>query len=220
MSNEWSRCRQVFDEGVAALDLPVSEDARGVLIRYLQEMQKWNDAYNLTSVADPGEMVTKHLLDSLAVLPHLRGKAVIDVGSGAGLPGIPLAVADSDRHFTLLDSNGKKAAFLRHAVRTLSLKNVSVVQLRAEDFAAGEGHERFTTVLSRAFASLTEMIEMAGPLCAADGWLLAMKAKLAKDEIDPVRSGAAGFKLERIEPLDIPGLGAERHLVIFSRAHG
>ena len=186
------------------------------LIQYLQELVQWNQTYNLTAIREPVEMVTKHLLDSLAVLPHLHGQQVIDVGSGAGLPGIPLALADPSRHYLLLDSNGKKAAFMRHAVRVLGLKQVEIVQARVEEFAAGRG--RYDSVLSRAFASLAEMIEVAGPLCATHGKLLAMKGQFPQDEIEELRHASGGFETEAVLPLQVPGLAAERHLVLFSRA--
>lgn len=187
------------------------------LILYLKELAQWNQTYNLTAVRDPLEMVTKHLLDSLVVLPQLHGSHVIDVGSGAGLPGIPLALADPARHFTLLDSNGKKAAFMRHAVRTLGLKQVEVVHARVEDYAAEAGRGRFDSVLSRAFSSLAEMLELAGPLCARHGRMLAMKGQFPQDELEELRHAATGFELEAVLPLSVPGLAAERHLVLFSR---
>jgi 16S rRNA (guanine527-N7)-methyltransferase len=139
------------------------------------------------------------------------------VGSGAGLPGIPLALADPARRFTLLDSNGKKTAFLRHVLRGLGLKQVDVVQARAEDHARGAGRGRFDSVLSRAFASLAEMLEQAGPLCALQGKVLAMKGRFPEDELEELRHTASGFEVEGIVPLRVPGLAAERHLVIFSR---
>lgn len=200
----------------AGLDLPASlgDD----LIRYLQELLQWNQAYNLTAIREPQEMVTKHLLDSLVVLPHLHGNAVIDVGSGAGLPGLVLALADRSKSYVLLDSNGKKAAFMRHAVRTLGLKQVEVVHARVEDFAATTGGGRFDSVLSRAFSSLAEMLELAGPLCALHGKVLAMKGLFPEDELEDLRHAASGFEVEAVLPLRVPGLAAERHLVLFSRA--
>ncbi len=211
-----SECRARLDEGLRALQL---DTALGEpLLHYLRELLQWNRAYNLTAVRDPLEMVTKHLLDSLAVLPYLNGRQVIDVGSGAGLPGIPLALADPARPFVLLDSNGKKAAFLRHAVRTLGLAQVEVVNARVEQYARGDGRGRFDSVLSRAFASLAEMLEQAGPLCARHGKVLAMKGQFPQDELEALRQHATGFEVECVLPLKVPGLAAERHLVIFSRA--
>ncbi|MGH8453621.1 MAG: 16S rRNA (guanine(527)-N(7))-methyltransferase RsmG [Nevskiales bacterium] len=221
VAEDWSQCRARLDEGIRSLgfDLPVVSES---LILYLKELAQWNQTYNLTAVRDPLEMVSKHLLDSLAVLPHLHGSNIIDVGSGAGLPGIPLALADSTiqgaRRFTLLDSNGKKAAFMRHAVRRLGLKQVEVVHARAEDHAAALGRGGFDSVLSRAFSSLAEMLELAGPLCALHGRILAMKGQFPQDELEDLRHAATGFELEGVVPLSVPGLAAERHLVLFSRA--
>lgn len=216
MAEDWAGCRARLEEGLRALrlDTALSEP----LLHYLRELAQWNRTYNLTAVREPLDMVTKHLLDSLAVLPHLNGRQVIDVGSGAGLPGIPLALADPARPFVLLDSNGKKAAFLRHAVRTLGLAQVEVVNARVEQYARGAGRGRFDSVISRAFASLAEMLEQAGPLCALHGRILAMKGQFPQDELDALRQHTAGFEVEGVVPLKVPGLAAERHLVIFCRA--
>lgn len=206
----------VLEDGLSILGLPVTLGPP--LLRYMGELQQWNAAYNLTAIQSPPDMVTKHLLDSLAVLPHLHGRHIIDVGSGAGLPGIPLALANPTRRFTLLDSNGKKAAFLRHAGRALGLAQVEVVNARAEDYAQAEGKGRFDSVLSRAFASLAEMLECTGQLCALHGKILAMKGRFPEDELEDLRHTASGFEVEAILPLEVPGLAAERHLVIFCRS--
>ena len=218
MAIDRDKCRALLDAGLRELKLQ-REGLVDALLVYLEELVQWNEAYNLTAVRDPEEMVTKHLLDSLAVLPHLHGQQIIDVGSGAGLPGIPLALAEPQRRFCLLDSNGKKTAFLRHVARALNLEQVEVVQARAEAFAQGEGRGRFDSVLSRAFASLAEMLETAGALCARHGRLLAMKGQFPEDEMEELRHAATGFEVEAVLPLRVPGLAAERHLVLFSRAH-
>jgi 16S rRNA (guanine527-N7)-methyltransferase len=215
---DWAQCQASLESGLAATGLGLPARLGDDLIRYLKELLQWNQAYNLTAIRDPQEMVTKHLLDSLVVLPHLQGNAVIDVGSGAGLPGLVLALADSSKSFVLLDSNGKKAAFMRHAVRTLGLEQVEVVHARVEDFASAAGRGRFDSVLSRAFSSLAEMLELAGPLCARHGKLLAMKGLFPEDELEDLRHAASGFEVEAVLPLRVPGLAAERHLVLFSRA--
>lgn len=208
--------RARLDRGLQALGLPAALAEK--LLTYLTELQRWNQAYNLTALRDPLEMVDKHLLDSLSVLPQLHGRRIIDVGTGAGLPGIPLALAQPACQFTLLDSNGKKTAFLRHALRTLGLTQVEVVTARVQDYAAGDGAGRFDSVLSRAFSSLVDMLAMTGALCARQGRLLAMKGQFPQDELEAVRQQATGFELEAVLPLKVPGLAAERHLVIFSRA--
>ena len=177
------------------------------LLKYLGELVLWNKAYNLTSVREPAEMVTRHLLDSLTVLPHASGR-VADIGSGAGLPGIPLALATSALHVTLLDSNGKKTRFLRHVQRALSLGNVEVVEARAETFVPAE---RFDCVVSRAFGSLREFLETTAHLGTDRGRWLAMKGKLARKELADV---PPGFRVEQEVQLHVPGLDEQRHLII------
>jgi 16S rRNA (guanine527-N7)-methyltransferase len=179
------------------------------LLKYLGELVLWNKTYNLTSVRAPVEMVTRHLLDSLSVLPHVAGRTV-DVGSGAGLPGIPLALAYPALHVTLLDSGGKKARFLRHAQRTLPIANVEVVEARAEAFTPPA---RFDTVVTRAFGSLREFLEQSAALGADRGRWLAMKGKLDRKELADV---PAGFRVEQEIQLHVPGLDEQRHLIVVS----
>jgi 16S rRNA (guanine527-N7)-methyltransferase len=187
------------------------------LLKYLGELVLWNKAYNLTSVRQPVEMVTRHLLDSLAILPHVgaaHGRdsvTVIDVGSGAGLPGIPLAIANPKLHVTLLDSGGKKARFLRHAQRTLPLANVTVVEARAEAF---QPPQRFDVIVSRAFSALGDFLRATAALGADGGRWLAMKGKLDRKELADV---PPGFRVEQEIQLQVPGLDEERHLIIVSR---
>ena len=194
--------------GLAALKLDPA--LAGPLLRYLGELVLWNKAYNLTSVREPAEMVTRHLLDSLAVLPYARGR-VLDVGSGAGLPGIPLALANAALAVTVLDSNGKKARFLRHAARQIPVL-VEVVEARAEAYSPVQ---RFDTVVSRAFASFREFLETTEPLGADDGRWLAMKGKLDRQELADV---PPGFRVEQEIQLKVPGLDEERHLIIATRS--
>jgi 16S rRNA (guanine527-N7)-methyltransferase len=180
------------------------------LLKYLGELVLWNKAYNLTAVRDPAEMVTRHLLDSLAILPHVEGRTC-DVGSGAGLPGIPLALANPALHVTLLDSGGKKARFLRHVQRTLPLGNVEVVEARAEKF---QPPARFDSVISRAFGALAEFLAATAHLGAERGRWLAMKGKLDRKELASV---PPAFRIEREVQLKVPGLDEERHLIICTR---
>ncbi len=177
------------------------------LLKYLGELVLWNKTYNLTSAREPAEMVTRHLLDSLTLLPHVSGR-VIDIGSGAGLPGIPLALATSALHVTLLDSGGKKARFLRHVQRAMSLTNVEVVEARAETFAPAE---RFDCIVTRAFGSLREFLDTTAHLGADRGRWLAMKGKLDRKELADV---PAGFRVEQEIQLHVPGLDEQRHLII------
>lgn len=198
-------------EGCAALGLNLDASVRARLLDYVGELGRWNRAYNLTAVRDPMAMVTLHLLDSLSVAAYLHGQRVIDVGSGAGLPGLVLALAEPRRDFTLLDANGKKAAFMRHALRRMALANATVVQARAEDYSAADG---FDTVISRAFASLADMVRLSGHLCGPGGRLLAMKGRYPEQEVAEL---PRGFRVLDSRRLHVPGLGAERHLLILGR---
>ncbi|MBV8063392.1 MAG: 16S rRNA (guanine(527)-N(7))-methyltransferase RsmG [Nevskia sp.] len=202
------REQQTLEAGLAALALPAPLCV--ALLAYLGELEKWNAAYNLTAIRDPREMVTRHLLDSLVLAPHVRGP-LLDVGSGAGLPGIPLAIARPELAVTVLDSNGKKARFLRHAVRALRLGNVEVAEARVEDHAPPRPYAAIT---SRAFGSLKDFFSLTGHLLAADGQWLAMKGKL--DDLE-TKDLPAGVGIVDIKPLKVPGLAEARHLVIAAR---
>ena len=180
------------------------------LMKYLGELVLWNKAYNLTAVREPAEMVTRHLLDSLVVLPHVEGR-VIDIGAGAGLPGIPLALANPALHVTLLDSGGKKTRFLRHVQRALPLTNVEIVEARAEAY---QPPQRCDTVITRAFGSLREFLEATARLGAEHGRWLAMKGKLDRKELADV---PPGFRVEQEIQLKVPGLDEERHLIVVRR---
>lgn len=193
--------------GLEALGAKLPEGGEARLIRFVELLLQWNQAYNLTAVRDPAEMLVKHVLDSLVVLPYVHGTPVEDVGSGAGLPGIPLAVALPDTRFTLLDSNGKKTRFMTHAVAELGLRNVEVVQARVEGYRPPVP---FATVLSRAFASLADFLKLAGGGCAPGGRLLAMKGARPAEEL---REIPPGYRVLGVHPLKVPGLGAERCVV-------
>ena len=202
--------RQRLRAGLTALELDVPDVAVTRLLAYLDLLERWNAAYNLSAVRDPADMVIRHLLDSLAVLPHVRGARLVDLGSGAGLPGIPLAIATPERQVTLIDSNGKKARFLRAAVRELDLANVHVVESRAE---AVEG--TFDCVTARAFASLADMLRWGGQLLAPGGVWLALKGRFPQDELGAL---PPAFRVEAVTALHVPGLDAERHVVIIRHA--
>jgi 16S rRNA (guanine527-N7)-methyltransferase len=195
--------------GLAALDIALDEDAIGRLLDYVDLLARWNGAFNLTAVRDPAEMVTRHLLDSLAILPHVGGRTLADLGSGAGLPGIPIAIATPEREVLLVDSNGKKARFLREAVRRLALAKTRVAESRVENV---EG--TFDCVTARAFASLGDMLAWGGHLLAPDGRWLALKGRFPDDELAGVPQA---FEIEKTIELRVPGLDAERHLVIVKR---
>lgn len=197
--------------GLEALRLELGEAQCQALLGYLGLLAHWNRVYNLTAVRDPELMVSRQLLDSLAILPWLGEGPVLDLGTGAGLPGIPLAIARPGCRFTLLDSNGKKTRFVQQAVGELGLANVEVVRGRVEQLAR-PGH--YAAIVSRAFASLAEMVALSEPLLASGGRWLAMKGALARSELEAV---PAGIGYEAI-PLTVPGEAGERHLVVLARA--
>ncbi|MFP4683208.1 MAG: 16S rRNA (guanine(527)-N(7))-methyltransferase RsmG [Ectothiorhodospira sp.] len=196
-------------EGLKALDLDPA--LAPPLMAYLALLLRWNRVYNLTAVRDPLDMVDLHLLDSLSVLPRVTGPRVADVGTGAGLPGIPLALARPDWSVTLLDAVAKKVRFLRQAALELGLENVTPVHGRVETYRP---HQGFDTVISRAFAASGTFVRQAGPLCAPGGRLLAMKGRDADD--DPAAL-PAGWGVAVTHPLRVPGLSAARHLVEIRR---
>ncbi len=195
--------------GAGELGLALLPEQSERLLDYIELLVRWNATYNLTAVRDAAEMVTRHLLDSLAIAPFVRGDSLIDLGTGAGLPGIPLAILDEDRAVTLVDSNGKKIRFLREATRVLALRNVRIEQARADDVRG-----QFDCVVARAFASLADLLAVGGHLLAPDGICLAMKGLVNKDEVLGLPSG---FMIREILPLKVPGLGAARHVVIIER---
>lgn len=197
--------------GLRAIGVELAPAQVAALGTLLDELADWNTRVNLTAIRDPAEAVDKHLLDSLAVRPLLKGLAVADVGSGAGFPGLPLAVADTDRRFALVESTGKKAKFLRHMVARLDLPNVEVVPLRAESY---KPPLRFDSVIARALGPLAEFVRVAGHLAGRGGRLLAMKGKVPEDEIQAL---PAGWKLVAVHPVAVPGLDAERCVVELAR---
>ena len=204
--------------GLTALELDVLLDKPAKLAAYLELLAKWNKTYNLTAVRDIHEMVTQHILDSLTVLSHMEKSAlagrridtVVDVGSGAGLPGIPLAIVRPDLRVTLVDAVDKKSAFQRQAKAELGLANVSVVGARVEVLMAGG----FDVVISRAFSELTDFVALAGHLANPDGRLYAMKGALPESEI---RCLPLAWQVEEIVALHIPDLPAQRHLIVLKK---
>ena len=199
--------KQSIIHGIAGMGIDVPEAAAMRLAHYVALLGRWNRVYNLTAVRRPEDIVARHILESLSILPWVQGYRVLDVGSGAGLPGIPLAMARPDLAFTLLDSNGKRTRFMTQAVAELGLTNVRVVRCRVEEYCPDT---LFDSVLSRAFASLAIMLENAGRLCDANGCVLAMKGVRPDSELADVPSG---YRLVGVYPLAVPGLNADRHLV-------
>lgn len=196
----------ILEAGVRDLHLELSASVLARLLDYQAELIKWNGAYNLTAIRDPAEMTVKHLLDSLTLLPHVQGR-LLDVGAGAGLPGIVLAIANPALSVTVLDSNGKKARFMRHAQRSLGLGNVEVVESRVEGFQPVLG---FDCIVSRAFASLADFFDKTAHLLASGGVWVAMKGKLDEQEIAGV---PANVGIRETRRLRVPGLDEERHAV-------
>ncbi|AKB05802.1 16S rRNA (guanine(527)-N(7))-methyltransferase RsmG [Vibrio cholerae] len=204
--------RVKLDALISKTSLTVTEQQREQLVGYVQLLDKWNKAYNLTSVRDPMEMLVKHILDSLVVSPHLVGERFIDVGTGPGLPGIPLAIMHPDKEFVLLDSLGKRIRFLKQVIHDLKINNVLPVQSRVEEFDPESG---FDGVLSRAFASMTDMVNWCQHLPKPNGGVfLALKGVRPDDEITLLPEWCS---VTDIKALQVPELEGERHLVILSR---
>jgi len=199
---------QQLAAGAAALGLTLPEGAEAKLLAYLALLDKWNRVYNLTAVRDTERMVSHHLLDSLAAAPFFPGETVLDVGSGGGLPGIPLAIARPDLRVTLIDSIAKKTAFLVQAKAELGLKNLHVITGRAEDFRPETG---FDVVTSRAFSDLKEFVTLTRHLLKPGGRWLAMKGLYPHEEIAVL---PAGVKVSADQALVVPGLQASRHLIV------
>jgi len=201
---------QQLANGLQSLDCKLADDIQASLVQYLVLLDKWNKTYNLTAVRDIRQMVSHHLLDSLSVNPYLHGQHVLDVGTGAGLPGIPLALANPDKQFVLLDSAMKRTRFVIQAVGELGLTNVQVRQTRVEDY---KPEQLFDTIISRAFTAMDDFVLATQHLCQADGLLLAMKGRFPAQEIN----GLPDQWQIKLESLEVPGVNAERHIVILTR---
>lgn len=204
--------QQLLENGLDKLGVVCTDRQVELLLDYLGLLITWNSAYNLTAIRDPKKMVALHLLDSLAILPHITGERLIDVGTGAGLPGIPLAIMFPEKTFKLLDSNGKKTRFLFQARSQLGLKNLTEIQTRVEQFTP---EQTFDTVLSRAFSSVAEMVSLCKHLLSDNGRFLAMKGKFPQSELSLLEKG---FKVDASHQLTVPGVEGERHLIEITRA--
>jgi 16S rRNA (guanine527-N7)-methyltransferase len=198
--------------GIDALGLKLRPFQRKQLLTYIELLAKWNEVYNLTAIRDEDEMLSHHLLDSLALVPHVDGRRFLDVGSGAGLPGIPVAIARSECEVTLLDSNQKKAAFLQQAVIELELTNARVCSARVETWQSDRG---FDVIASRAFSSLAEFVGNSQHLLAAHGVFAAMKGAYPEAELACLPKD---YQVRSVKRLVVPGLTGERHLVLVERA--
>jgi len=199
------KLQQKLETGIRQLGLDLPAEVTEKLLAYLALLAKWNKVHNLTAVRDPEDMVTLHLLDSLSVLPHVPSGSLLDVGSGAGLPGIVLAICRPDLQVTTIDAVQKKASFMRQAKAELQIENLKVVAGRVEQF---EPEAPFDTVISRAFSEIALFVKLTRHLMAEDGLWLAMKGQMPQEEL-----GAVALKPAKIMSLIVPGLDAQRHLV-------
>ena len=199
--------------GAADLGQDLTAGAAAQLAALLSELQRWGKRINLTAILDPDEMIAAHVLDSLAVRPLLQGPQIIDIGTGAGFPGLPLAIVEPDLEFTLLDSNGKKISFVTHMIAELGLSNVTAAKARAEDYAPGN---RFDTVIARALATVPRLVELSAHLVREDGQLLALKGKYPAEELEPITASPEwDFS---VTELTVPFLEAHaRHVVSVRR---
>jgi len=200
-----------LESGLAALSLALSREARAKLLQHLELLEKWNRVHNLTAIRDKAKAVSVHLLDSLSVLPYLPGKRLLDAGTGAGFPGIPIALARPDLQVDLLDSSHKKCAFLRQVIAELRLRNANAVCERLESWRPAR---KFDCIVSRALAEIAELIALSAHLLAPGGVIAAMKGVHPFEEIERM---PPDFRVRQVHALSVPGLGAERHLVLIER---
>ncbi len=200
-------CR--LSDALSTMELASTPDQESALIRYLELLARWNRTYNLTAIHEPERMLTHHILDSLSIVPHVGAGPLLDVGSGAGLPGIPLAIMRPGLSLTLLDASQKKCSFMQQAVIELKLPGIKVVHGRAEAFQREGG---FNQIISRAFSDLSEFVRLTRHLLAEGGEWLAMKGLYPNEEIAQIK----GARVTRDTPLQVPGLGAERHLIVLA----
>jgi 16S rRNA (guanine527-N7)-methyltransferase len=203
----------MLQSAAKSFGLELSDPDAQRLLRLLDELDDWNQRMNLTAIRERPHQITKHLLDSLSLQPFLQGERILDVGTGAGFPGLPLAIVNPDKRFTLLDSTAKKLKFIEHVAQLLNIANVTTVHERAENYRV---HDRFDVVMSRAVGPVERFVKWAGHLVVGGGRLLAMKGRYPTDEL---KSLPSGWKLAAVHRLDVPGLDEERHLVEICRSH-
>jgi 16S rRNA (guanine527-N7)-methyltransferase len=211
-SNNFVDPAELLEDGIYELELEERLGGDELLMEYVTELMNWNRVYNLTSVRKPTDIVTRHILDSLTILPYLRGDRILDIGTGAGLPGIPLAIACPEREFVLLDSSSKKLRFVQQTLGILKLDNVRLEDSRIEDF---QPEVLFDTVICRAFSDLPDFYRYAARLCSHDGRMLAMKGVYPMTEVECLEDKSV---IDDVVSLKVPGLDAERHLVIMHAA--
>jgi len=207
--------QQDLETGLRELNLNCSPLQLEKLLKYLELLQRWNKAFNLTAIRDPLQMVRLHLLDSLAIHPYVQGlKSIIDVGTGPGLPGIPLAILNPEINFTLLDSNGKKTRFLFQAINELKLTNASEINHRAEAY---QPNQLFDAVISRAFSSISDMLNQCDHLVSDQGCFLAMKGKKPDSELSQMTKA---YKVVEVNEVNVPLIDSERHLIKIIKTGG
>ena len=209
MSGSALRARLIA--GAQELGIALEPPAAAAMMRLMEELLDWNSRVNLTAITEPEDIVDKHLLDSLSIQPFLRGRRVADIGTGAGFPGIPLALVNPKRQFTLIEATGKKVAFLRHALATLGISNAEAIQARSETW---KPKVPFDCVIARALGKLADFVKLAGHLCARDGRMLAMKGRHPTAEMDAL---PPGWRVVGLHDLAVPGLAAERCVVEIAR---
>lgn len=210
--------KATLEQGCQQLQLQLEEGQIELLLAYHELLVKWNRSYNLTAVRDPEQMISRHLLDSLSICAYLRGERFIDVGTGAGLPGVVLSIVFPDRQFDLLDSAGKKTRFLFQAVSSLGLSNITIHNTRAEGF---QPELLFDGVISRAFASLQDIVDLCWHLLRPGGYFYCMKGKYPQQELEALKKLSGDQKTYNVEAchtLRVPGDEGERHLVLISKA--
>lgn len=216
-NNEFKDPAILLEQGLCELGLEERLADDSLLMEYVTELMNWNRVYNLTSVRKPRDIITRHILDSLSILPSLSGERILDIGTGAGLPGIPLAIACPEREFVLMDSSSKKLRFVQQTLGILALDNVTLENTRVEDY---QPEIRFDTIVCRAFSDLQDFHRHAARLCSDKGHLLAMKGVYPMTEIECLEDKGI---IEEVIALKVPGLDAERHLVsmlaVGQRAH-
>ena len=206
--------RESICRGANTLSVSLTEEQADLLTRYVELLAKWNKAYNLTAVRDINEMVSRHILDSLSITPHMIGDYLMDVGSGPGLPGMVMAIMYPEKQFTLLDSNGKKTRFMTQAKMELGLNNVRVENTRCESFQA---EQPFDVIMSRAFSSLLDMVEGTHHLLSPEGTFLAMKGLYPEEELQELYAVRPDIKETESHILSVPGCEAQRHLVMLKQ---
>ena len=194
-------------DACSKIGVAVSEEQNELLIKYLELLIKWNKEYNLTAIRDPEEMLIKHIIDSLSIAPFIQGESILDVGTGPGLPGIPMAILFPSKNFSLLDSNGKKTRFLVQAKLSLLLSNIEVFNVRVENLPSDQLYDQ---IMSRAFTALDNMVSLCKHLLTPEGQFIAMKGLVPENEIAMVDPD---YEIQSITPLTVPGSSDQRHLI-------